>query len=66
MAKATPRDSTNGDLVRAIVVQIENAVEIGVRRDDQLVDVFDAFGKVLPRVLLRLGVEEFSANGGER
>ena len=43
-------------------MQIENAVEIGVRGDNQLVDVFDAVGEVLSGVLLRLRVEEFAAN----
>ena len=43
-------------------MQIENAVEIGVGCDDQLVDVFDAVGEVLSGVLFRLRVEEFTAN----
>ena len=43
-------------------MQIENAVEIGVGCDDQLVDVFDAVGEVLSGVLFRLRVEEFTEN----
>jgi len=55
------RNNTNLDLVVAIVVQNEDSIQLGVRCDDQIGRVLDAFSQCLPSVLLHLDVVEFSA-----
>lgn len=49
------------DLIRTIVMCIENTIEIGIRSDDQIFDITNAFSQTLSSIFFDLLIEEFAA-----